>query len=456
MFEETTHFKGGPNLGDDLIFSVGGRISEYWRARAYTTYTSTGWETVGAEWGSLEESGADDLARLPSVHEFVVTAATDTLFHSGLAGSFNEPVEALTFQEPPRDTLQVRFTEGLEFFPTRTNLRYTSTGNRSTAGSSALQRAVGDIPHGIIDRYTQVPDTLPQRVRDLAAGLVSDGETKFDTVEALRKFVVSYPYSVEINAPPEGEDGVDYFLFDLRRGYCDYYASSLAVMLRTLGVPARYVLGYAPGQWDPNVERWQVLQLNYHSWVEVYFPQYGWIIFEATPPDAIEFGGVETPVVSRSIVDSLDMEQAEILEDEQVILDINDDFNVSQSTFVTIARVFWAVVLIVLVIVGIAYYRWWFRLGRLVHADELYAKMQLLATLLGLPPSPSQTPLEYGEALASEMPEYAESFRELARVYSGRRYASNLLSMGDLRRAEAAWTSLKWPLIRRLFRVHST
>ena len=106
-----------------------------------------------------------------------------------------------------------------------------------------------------------------------------------------------------------------------------------------------------------------------------------------------------------------------------------------------------------LVLLAIVYYRWWFRLGRFARADELYAKMLRLATLLGLPPAPSQTPVEYGEMLATEMPEYADGVRELARVYSDRRYAESPLPMGDLRKAEVAWASFKWGMIRRLFRV---
>ena len=79
--------------------------------------------------------------------------------------------------------------------------------------------------------------------------------------------------------------------------------------------------------------------------------------------------------------------------------------------------------------------------------------MQRLATLLGLPPGPSQTPVEYGEVLASEMPEFADGVRQLSRIYSDRRYAGKPLPMGDLRKAEVAWASLKWGMIRRMFRV---
>jgi hypothetical protein len=105
------------------------------------------------------------------------------------------------------------------------------------------------------------------------------------------------------------------------------------------------------------------------------------------------------------------------------------------------------------VVLAYVYYRWWWRLGGLARADELYAKMTRLATLLGVPPSPAQTPFEYVESLAAEIPEHATAFRELGRVYSTRRYAQGTISMVDLREAERAWSALRWPLVRRMFRV---
>lgn len=452
-YEQTTQFRGNPNLTDDLLFTVGGATANYWRARTYTNYTSTGWETEAAEWGEFAESEGEDRDRRPSTHDFVVTAATDTLFHPGLAGEFDQPVEALAFDGDRSDTLQVRFTEGRDFFPTRTNLRYTSTGSRSTALPSALQLATGNIPRDVIERYTQLPTTLPKRVNDLAAEVAGGAQNQFDTVERIRNFILSYPYNLEISAPPDGADGVDYFLFDLRQGYCDYFASSLAVMLRTLGIPSRYVLGYASGQWDPTIQRWQVLQLNYHSWVEVYFPEYGWIRFEATPPDAIEFGGRANPAAPPSLLDLIDLEGGVIPEDEEEEDFFDGDFDPNSDVFITIGRLFGFAVLASIAFILVVYYRWWFRLRYYARADELYAKMQRLATLLGLPPGPSQTPVEYGEVLATEMPEFADGLRELSRVYSDRRYAGKPVPMGDLRKAEVAWAAIRWGMIRRMFRV---
>jgi transglutaminase-like putative cysteine protease len=451
-FEDFTEFRGNPNLTADLLFTVKGEDADYWRARTYTTYTSTGWDTL-ADWDVFSESGADDDQRVRSEHEFNVVAATDTLFHAGLAAEFDRPIEALISPELPDDPLQIRFTEGLEFFPTRTNIQYTSSGNASTATARTLSREDGVIPPEILRTYTQLPATLPRRVDRLARQLTQDSDTVFDKAKAIENYVKSFPYNLNISAPPEGRDGVDYFLFDLQQGYCDYYASSMTVMLRTLGIPARYVLGYATGQFNVNSNSWEVLKLNYHSWVEVYHGDLGWIRYEPTPANGIEFGGVANAAAPPSVLDPIDFGDGPFPEDDDDGSDFVGDFEEQDTTLISLKGLLLSAVALAVGLLGYVYYRLWWRLGRLPRADELYAKMARMATVLGVPPSPSLTPHEYVESLAAEMPEHAEAFRELGRVYSNRRYAKGSVSMVDLREAENAWRALRWPLLRRMFRV---
>jgi hypothetical protein len=453
-FDPATEFRGNPHLTGELLFTVTGDDAAYWRARTYTNYTSNGWNTVDADWTEFTQAGQEDLLRETLTHEFSVNAATDTLFHAGVPIEFDQPIESLTFANAPDDGIQVRFTEGREFFPTRTNLRYTSSGAISNATPRLLREAGTAYPDEIRERYTQVPGSLPDRVTNLARGLTSTFDNPFDKAESVREFVQSFAYNLEIPGPPTGTDGVDYFLFDLRQGYCDYYASSMAVMLRTQGIPTRYVLGYAPGFWNDNIKGYDVLQLNYHSWVEVYFPEYGWVIFEATPPGGIEFGGVQNPASLASLVDEeLDFGEGPFPEDDDEGEAVGDDFAGTSDAFVDLGRLFvWFMGAVALFLVYL-YYRWWWRLGRLARADELYAKMGRLAGLLGLPTTPSQTPAEYADLLAGEIPEHTESFRALARIYSSRRYAGKPLPMPDLRVAELAWGNIRWALFRRLFRV---
>jgi hypothetical protein len=105
---------------------------------------------------------------------------------------------------------------------------------------------------------------------------------------------------LDLPVPPPGRDVVDYFIFDLQRGYCDYYATAMVVLARAAGLPARLVMGYASGTYDVDTARYIITEADAHSWVEIYFPGYGWVEFEPTagrPP--IRRPAETIPVVPR-------------------------------------------------------------------------------------------------------------------------------------------------------------
>ncbi|WP_036738254.1 transglutaminase-like domain-containing protein, partial [Paenibacillus zanthoxyli] len=99
---------------------------------------------------------------------------------------------------------------------------------------------------------------------------------------------VTYPYTLDTRVPPEGADFVDDFLFTEKKGYCVHFASAMTVLLRSSGIPARYVQGYAPGRKaaGPGPQRYMVTQGDAHAWVEVYFPGAGWVPLDPTPASA--------------------------------------------------------------------------------------------------------------------------------------------------------------------------
>ena len=193
-----------------------------------------------------------------------------------------------------------------------------STGKSVKSGSSyeltssvpltepqELREAGTDYPIWIVDRYTQLPAELPQRVRDLGARWAAGYETPYDKAKAIEDNLERICYTTAGQPPPSdagGEDsipcytttveppafnsdGVDHFLFNLREGYSEYFASSMTVLLRSQGVPARLATGYTTGEMVQR-ENYLVRDSNAHAWVEVYFPSYGWIGFEPTPGEA--------------------------------------------------------------------------------------------------------------------------------------------------------------------------
>lgn len=136
-------------------------------------------------------------------------------------------------------------------------------------------------------KYLQLPENLPQRVKDLSASLVSSETNDYDKAKAIEQYLASnYPYNLDVHSTPRNRDFVDYFLFDLKEGYCSYYASAMTILARCAGLPARYVEGYMlppePVKDDRNT--YVVSNMQAHAWVEIYFEGYGWLPFEPTAP----------------------------------------------------------------------------------------------------------------------------------------------------------------------------
>ena len=131
--------------------------------------------------------------------------------------------------------------------------------------------------------HLQLPDTITDRTRQLAAELTANQPSAFAKAHAIEMHLRTLAYDLTVPEPPQDVvDVADYFLFDLQRGYCDYYATAFIVLARLAGLPARFATGYAVGYWDEIDQVWVVTEAEAHSWPEVYFPQYGWIPFEPT------------------------------------------------------------------------------------------------------------------------------------------------------------------------------
>ncbi len=172
---------------------------------------------------------------------------------------------------------------------------YDVTGWQSTASADQLRNASGPLPTYIAERYLGVPVSVTPETRDLAARVAGPETNVFDTAMAIQDYLrAAYPYDEQISGPSGEEDAVHYFLFEEQRGYCEYFASAMVVMLRSLDVPARLVAGFRDVPFDPDADGYLYLQKQAHTWVEVYFPGYGWIAFEPTPAeDPFTYDGEE-------------------------------------------------------------------------------------------------------------------------------------------------------------------
>ncbi len=127
--------------------------------------------------------------------------------------------------------------------------------------------------------------SLSARAQALALQVTRDhGSNQFDLVMALTTYLQqSFQYTQELGHVPPGRDPMDWFLFDVRKGYCEQFATAETLMLRSLGVPARLATGYSTGDFDPVLDQSIVREHDAHAWVEVWFPNHGWVPVDPSP-----------------------------------------------------------------------------------------------------------------------------------------------------------------------------
>ncbi|UQZ34750.1 hypothetical protein C2I18_15185 [Paenibacillus sp. PK3_47] len=151
---------------------------------------------------------------------------------------------------------------------------------------AVLRKLTGEDPGEVAAAYLQLPEGLPGRIAGLSAELTGSAENRYDAVTAVRDYLQhGYSYTLDTRIPPEGADFADDFLFVTKEGYCVHFATAMTVLLRSSGIPARYVQGYGPGTplADAVPQQFKVTEGDAHAWVEAYFPGAGWVPFDPTP-----------------------------------------------------------------------------------------------------------------------------------------------------------------------------
>ncbi len=334
----TRHLIGaGPELSHDLVMTIGTgelpaisnidlaklAVNYHWRSNTFDIYVVSGWVTSSVENVIYEADTAlfDQTPRNYRVLRQNVSFAgqpdgklywagtlysVDQLFDVGwrtLPASGLLPEDVGTFsQADPLGALSPAKTYNVESLLPVVSL-------------AELRAAPPAYPENIRRRYLQLPKNMPERVLALARDLTAIAPTPYERAKAIESYLrKTYPYTLELPAPPAGVDVVDYFLFDLKKGYCDYYASAMVVLARAAGLPARIVVGYASGAYNPSTARYEITQANAHAWAEVYFANIGWVEFEPTasipgfdhPAEESLFVGDQRPNGPRAGFNALD------------------------------------------------------------------------------------------------------------------------------------------------------
>jgi transglutaminase-like putative cysteine protease len=322
-------------------------------------------------------------------------------------------------------------------------------------------------PSFVVDRYLQLPKRLPERVRTLANEIVQDAETPYEKALAIQGYLRQFPYDLNVDVPPPGRDVVDFFLFDVQRGYCDYYGSAFVVLARAAGVPARLAIGYATGGYSYDRNCYVVVERDAHSWPEVYFGEYGWIPFEPTAA----FVTLERPA---DPVEPLDVSSSSIRPVPTRPLDVlvRDWWREVRQDWKTYAIIAGGAVLLLLLIVQAERARRRSRLEPVEGIALCYEEMSRLGEQLGVPRRPQDTPSEYAaildkairvrrarwpwsmRRLEPALEEAGQGVKRLSQMYELASYS--LLSMPEAQRGlvDRLWLRLQ-PQLRRL-RVTST
>ncbi|WP_137283982.1 transglutaminase TgpA family protein [Halorussus salinisoli] len=266
---------GSIRLSPKVRFTVESTESDYWRVAAYDRYDGDGWIRTGE--GRDYRSQSAPPGQTKTVEQTVEVEAE----RMGAMPAAWKPTRLKS-----GDRANTRVTSLGAFEPVgslREGESYTVVSRVPDPSTSQLRSAGTDYPDRVESRYLQLPGSSAERIRTRTNRITSaaGAETPYAKAKAIEGWLEgNKSYSLDVSRP----DGnvAESFIFEMESGYCTYYATSMVTMLRSQGVPARFVVGYTPGQ---RVDRneWVVRGLDSHAWVEVYFPEVGWVKFDPTP-----------------------------------------------------------------------------------------------------------------------------------------------------------------------------
>lgn len=253
----------------------------YMRGRVYEKYDGKGWSNAGP--GFADPVNANDsLEPPPYPYRREVWQAVEFYGDSQIAYAIAEPIQFSVRVRPETNELGIPL-----FFRNVDRRSYSVLSSMPLLNEEVLREvtweAYDEVPNDVLEIYLDLPDTVSDRTLSLARELAQDTNSPYEFGLAVETFLREIPYDLQVRLPgPEVRDVADFFLFELGRGFCDYYTTAFVVLMRSSGVPVRFAAGFAPGYLNQYSEEWIITDAQAHSWPEVWFPRLGWIPFEPT------------------------------------------------------------------------------------------------------------------------------------------------------------------------------
>lgn len=303
----------GPELSEQVVMEVtvsnlpleGPTPGFRWRALTYDKYQGDGWRTSSL---LLQDYAAGEPVTEPGastdqvVRQWVreIGDLGGLVFSAGSPAVLDQQVR-VAWRDMQQDAFALTIQEPL----------YQVESILPQVSQRELRAAGTEYPDWVRETYLALPEDVPSRVLALGRDLTATSATPYDRALAIETYLRAFPYTLDVPRPPLDRDVVDYFLFDLQKGYCDYYASSMVVLARAAGLPARLVVGYftgAPERTEGTI-RYVVTEAEAHSWVEVYYPEIGWVEFDPTGGRAAIERAEAGPALASSETPNLELAQ---------------------------------------------------------------------------------------------------------------------------------------------------
>ena len=459
---------GDPNLADTVVMTATYRADPaadlaafHWRYTSYDEYIGSGWRRSPEREEKFDGGQPIPPAMAITPAMAPPTVGTPVRVIQQVDWTYDRRITRYTLGRPTVFSHDTTTTwRGRDDFVGalgRNNppTRYTAETAVVVATPDELRAArLEDVPPEIRARYTNLPADIPQRVLDLAQEIAkpqgSEPLSPYDQARAIETFLHQFPYTLDLPPPPPDVDIVDYFLFDLQTGFCDYYASAMVVMARAVGLPARLGAGFM--QRPPDAAGVQTIRLlDAHSWAEVYFAGVGWVEFEPTAPFAAELP-TGTSATSDAPPDFTAADPPVAIPPRAPQRQFPWPWLLGVAGLALVAARLWG---------GRVLARFAPRYDDLDEVQTAYARLLDGAAALGVPPKPSQTPAEFTARLlavpALDSPDtrpLRPAIERLAGLFAARQYGTAAGATDDetaAAEARHAWDIIDKPL-RRLVR----